>query len=380
MKKITHAQFKEILHLCYSQTDASGRKLPILVKGTFGIGKSAVIRDVAMKLAKQSGRKFAEWNKLTREQKDTLYKNPSAYFLLIDIRLSEMDVGDTKGLPDYKDKDSVEWKLPFWAKFLENPDSAGILFFDELNLAFPSVMSSIYKIVHDRVVSESKISDNWLIVSAGNNDDDKAHTHDIAEPLRDRCVEVELIPPTIKQWSEWAMKKGFDSRIIGYLNWKPSSLHHVNFEDGQKQTTPRGWERLNILINGLTDLKLMELICESSIGEGIAKEFIGFCKLQETVNLDDIIENPKLVREITDAGIKYFVVSGLAERYQHEKMTFKQMVKVSEAFDEEKNVEFVMLLWMLCSRYVPKRFEKDFTSIENASRAITVKYAKYIFG
>ena len=131
---------------------------------------------------------------LTKEEKQKVYEYCEKYFVLIDIRLSEFDSSDVKGLPDFRqDKESIEWKVPFWAKLLEKENSDGILFLDEFNLGTPLVMSSFYKVLYDRVVNDSKISDNFLIIGAGNREQDRAYTHSIPSPLRDRGGEVELI-------------------------------------------------------------------------------------------------------------------------------------------------------------------------------------------
>ena len=210
MKKCNHQQLGQLVKLYYKQQDViTKKKLPMIIYGTFGVGKSTIIRDKAIEIAEDRKREFIEWNKISRIKKDEVFKNPKKYFMLVDIRLSEFDSSDVKGLPDFTssnvmgekvgDKnidDSIEWKIPLWAKFLSMPESDGILFFDEINLATPLVISSTYKIIHDRVIGESAINDNWLILSAGNKDEDRAYTHELASPVRDRAGEVELTEPS----------------------------------------------------------------------------------------------------------------------------------------------------------------------------------------
>ena len=210
-----------------------------------------------------------------------MFKNPSKYFVFIDIRLSEFDPSDIKGLPSLNGNDTIEWKIPKWAKLITLKENDGILFFDEINLAPPLVQSSVYKIIYDRIIVESKINDNVLIIGAGNLSSDKAHTHEIPAPLRDRGSEVELKVPIVDDWIiNFAIPNSIDSRIIAFLQYKESYLHKVDFKDNQKFVTPRGWERVSILIKEKTDLGLIELLTCSAIGEGIAREFIAFLKIQ----------------------------------------------------------------------------------------------------
>jgi len=376
--KVNHKELNEMLKEYYK------KKLALFVFGTFGIGKSFVVRDTAKEIAKERKRTFIEWNKITREEKDKVYNNPKDYFVLVDIRLSEFDSTDIKGLPNFnKNNDEIiDWRIPYWAKFLTLKDSDGILFFDEVNLAPPLVISSVYKIIYDRVVDDSKIYDNWLIVGAGNLDSDRAFTHTLPAPVRDRGGEAELVVSTIDDWTEWAIQNDVDSRIVGFANFKPSILHNVDYNNNQKFTTTRGLERLSNLIKDLkVESKTFELMCCSSIGEGIAKEFIAFCKIKDKMDLDKIIKNPKLIEKITDISVKYFLVSAITEKYKNNKLNFNDIMGISEVLDKINNPEFVALLWKMCSVYTSKnnKFKKEFCDYKGNDDLIN-KYSNYLLG
>jgi DNA replication protein DnaC len=106
--KVTHEQLNGIIKQYYD------KKLSLFVFGAFGIGKSFVVRDTAMEIAKSRAREFVEWNKLDRKKKQEVFEYPEKYFVLIDERLSEYDSSDIKGLPNFKeDKEILEWKVPF---------------------------------------------------------------------------------------------------------------------------------------------------------------------------------------------------------------------------------------------------------------------------
>lgn len=379
VKKISPKEFKIIIKAGYKQKDSlTNRKYPLLCYGTFGIGKSWIVKDVAKEIAEKKGKLFIDWNTIPLEEKEKVIENPKAYFVMLDIRLSEYDTTDLKGLPDFKDDKCIIWKTPFFSKLLENPESDGILFFDEINLATPLVISSVYKIIYDRVINDGKIGDNWLIMGCGNKDEDRAYTHELASPVRDRACEVELSPPTPDEWCEWGIKNGIDSRIIGFLNWKPTYLHKVDFEDKQKFTTPRGWHRLSQIINGVEDYDTLDLLSGTAISEGIALEFVSFCKIKDLIKLDEIIKNPELLKNITEVGQRYFIVSALAEQYKTKKeVDFSKIMKVSEILDNSKQQEFVALLWRLCVKYNPVKFAKEFTE-KDINNPLKKKYHQYI--
>jgi hypothetical protein len=377
VKQITIKELNFLINEVYNKKDNSNRKIPMLVYGTFGIGKSQVIRGTAKEIAKKRNREFVDWNRLTKEEKYNVFENPEKYFVLMDIRLSEYDVGDFK-LPDFsKDKDTFEWKINLWEKFLTKENSDGILFFDEINLASPSVISSVYKIIYDRVINDSKINEEWLIIGAGNLSNDKAYTHDLAPPVRDRGLEVELTIPNSEDWVDWAIENKIDSRIIGFISFKPSALHNVDFEDKQKFTSPRGWERINTLIKDVEDLKIIDLLTSTAISEGIAKEFLAFCKIKKDIDLENVIKNPKKIKEITEISTKYFIVSALVDKYQEKKIKFDTIKEFTEILDEINNAEFVTLLWRLCFKHNKSQFKKDFVN-SKISPKLKEKYGYYL--
>ena len=289
-------------------------------------------------------------------------------------------------MPDFRSnngdkdrKDFIEWKSPFFAKLLAREGSDGIVLFDEINLSTPIVMSSCYKIIYDRVINDEKVAKDWLIIGCGNLDSDRAFTHSLPAPLKDRGGEVELSVPNIDDWTtEFAIPKGIDTRIIAYLNFKKTALHIVKHDDNQKFVTPRSWERVNTLIKDVKDYKTLGLVCKSAIGEGTAVEFIAFCKIQEKLDLEEVIKNPKKIKDIKGVDVKYFLVSALAERYQDTKVKFVKIMESSEALDDGGNSEFVALLWRLCVSYTEStgKFRKDF--LKSADTEFAKKYSKYI--
>jgi hypothetical protein len=377
VEKITHEDLGTLLKVYYE------KKLPLFIWGTFGIGKSDVVKQVAKDVATTKVREFINWNKVNSEMKAEVLANPEKYFVLQDIRLSEYDSSDIKGLPDFTNgKRSIEFRVPTWALLLENPKSDGILFFDEINLATPLVVSSCYKIIYDRIVNDTKINDNWLILGCGNKASDNAFTHDVSPPLRDRGGEVELTFNT-EHWINWAIlpENNMCSEIIGYLSFKSGDLYKFNPEDEQKFTTPRGWARVNTLLKDIVSTKnydLMRMIVCSAIGEGIGSEFVSYCKIKEQINLPELIKNPKKIADIADKdiNIKFFVSTAVAEQYKDKKITFDKVLEVSKVLDSIKNAELVAYLWKLCSGYNAKKFKDDF--VKKVDTAFAEKYGKYI--
>ena len=358
--------------------------MALYIKGTFGIGKSQTITEKAQELAKERKREFVDWNRVSKKDKQKVYENPKEYFVLVDIRLSEFDSSDIKGLPDFvsngdkkEAREFMEWRSPFFAKLIAKEESDGILFFDEINNATPLVMMSCYKIILDRVINDEKVGKNWLIMGAGNLDTDRAFGHILPAPLQDRFGECQLNPPSINDWTNnFAIPNRIDSRIIGYLNFEPSFLHKVDFKDNQKFVTPRGWERLSILIKGIKDYKSMSLVCQTAIGEGTAVKFVAFCKISEKLNLEDYIKHPEKIEKIEKPDVKFFLVSALAERYKDKRVKFDTIIEASKVLEKSKSQEFCALLWRMCLGYSPEEFKRDFLNTKET--ALIERFGKLI--
>jgi hypothetical protein len=410
---VTHRQLELVLHHYYNtyNKDKDG-KIALFVWGTFGIGKSESTYKVAKDISDKKGKQFVVWGRITRAEKEEVLKNPGKYFVMIDIRLSEYTADDIKGLPVFADgKDTIEFRSPMWAKLLEkklnelkedggaevlnNNESDGILFFDEINLAVPLVVSSCYKIIYDRIINDSKISSNWLVIGCGNMSSDRAYTHDMSPPLRDRGGEVELVLDTNAWTTDWAIKNNIRQQIIGYINWKRGDvLRRVDFDDNQKFTTPRGWERVNNLIKGIewgknrdnmNFYEWLDLIIATAIGESVATEFVAYCKIQELINLDELIKHPQMIKEVKgkkveglrddDDSIIYFIATAVGEQYKDKTIPFTKVVEVSKVLDEMNMVEEVAYMWKLSSAYT-KRFKEDF--VNGVDIKMAEKYGRFI--
>jgi predicted nucleic-acid-binding protein len=267
-----------------------------------------------------------------------------------------------------------------FAEIMTNPKSAGFLLLDEINLSAPLVQSSAYKVVYDRIIGEYCINGNWGIFGAGNLAEDNCFTHEVSPALKDRGGEVELQIPTIEDLTEYALLKKIEGRVIGFLNFKSSNIFKVVYDDAQKDTTPRGWFRVGEMIKGVENLDDVLDIASSNISEGIAVEFVTWLKLQSKVNMREIIKNPEKIKEFDKdkkdgLGMKYFVITALADWYRDDKAKFEDIIKITEVFDEIHSPEFVSLLWRLCLSYKPE-FEKEF--LKGDVIKLASKYLQYL--
>jgi len=210
--KVTHAQLEDAICKFYKA------KRALFIWGTMGIGKSHKVRDAARRIAKELGLKVDERN---LKYGSLEHINDPEYFLVIDIRLSQCDPSDLRGIPVWeKEKAATQWLPP--TTFPRK--GFGIIFFDELNLAPNLVQASAYQFILDRGLGEYMVPDGYAVFAAGNRLEDRANVFEMSAPLSNRMGHVQLDPPHVKPWTDWAAKHNIDPRVIGYLNFMQGSL------------------------------------------------------------------------------------------------------------------------------------------------------------
>jgi len=130
MEKVNHKQLASHLKQAWKT------KIPVMIWGVAGIGKSDAIREFAKELAKEQKLEYTENG---NENEKT--------FCLRDIRLSQLESVDLRGIPKIEDG-MTKWFTPDWLP--HNPNSQGIIFFDEANRSFISVMNACLELFLDR--------------------------------------------------------------------------------------------------------------------------------------------------------------------------------------------------------------------------------------
>ena len=290
---------------------------PLLLIGTYGIGKSEMIFQDAKEESAETNRIFLDWNRSSLAEKQEAMLHPEKYYMFVDIRISQLDEGDLRGIPvianiQAQDKDA-ELKLVTlgWINYITKPGAAGTVFFNEINLARPSVTATAYSIINDKVISDRAISPDVFIVAAGNKEEDCDLVQPIAAPLMDRFAAAELIFDS-KFWLDWAASN-INPHLYAFCNWKKDMLH-VPAKAGtdDKAITPRGIYNASCLLNN-TDFKNKNDVYSSvalCLGPAYATQFRAYYDHVRALNWDTLSQNPESVEDMdTD---KKFAVMGAA--------------------------------------------------------------------
>lgn len=349
---VSHPQLKELIKLYIK----SGKVL--FIWGAIGVGKSDMVRAAGKELAQEHTElvevKTKEGTELKAEAKPLIYAesidhvNDLGYFNVLDIRLSQMDPSDLRGLPIFDKENNVTRWLP--------PNSFpkegyGIMFFDEFNLSPPLVQSSSYQLILSKLLGDYKLPVGYGIVCAGNRISDRANTFELAAPLKNRQGHVELKTPSVEDWTEWATKHAIDIRIISFLNVRQGCIH--TFDPKSKENafaTPRTWEFTSDLVKEIPseDQERLKMVMASMVGTDNANEFISFLKLRDQLRpIDEYIKNADTIDIPDDMALQWALISGIVEYFKAKpnETTLKGVVKLSKRMSEEYATFLLKLMW-----------------------------------
>lgn len=297
---------------------------PALFIGKPGIGKSQKIYSWAQKKAQELGRQLMVWHELPKEAKEQIARDPSRYFILVDLKLQS--VGSPEkivGIPvivNGSNEAKIVWEPPLFVKALSHPNAAGVLFLDEINMAAASLQSLAFEIVLQKKVGEYKLSDNVIVIAAGNDLESNIAANPVPKPLLNRLL-VLRVEPSVDEWIVWAVNAGLDERIIAFVKLFRDVYRDVE-EELQQITTPRSFEKLSKAIKNIDDVDLIEIFARGYLNEVDAVKFINFVKNLIAINYRELVRDFRKFKEL-DIEKKYAAVTLIAKH--HSEFTIEEL-------------------------------------------------------
>jgi len=279
------AHLLQVLEKEFKSTLA-GHHTPVMLWGPPGVGKSQMIAQVAQ------------------------HNNVN----LIDIRLSQMEPSDLRGIPFRKDE-LVEWAIPAMLPDAKRHGEAGILFLDEITSAPPSVSAAAYQLILDRRLGAYQVPDAWAIFAAGNRQGDRGVTYTMPAPLANRFSHFEVHINT-DDWVAWAYANNIDDRVIAFVRFRPELL--FDFDPAHNPSafpSPRSWEFAHRALQKFEhqhDLLLGSL--QACVGQAAGIELKAFIdNLDQMPDLDAIVRGEQ-VPAPKEIDLQYAVASALVGR------------------------------------------------------------------
>jgi hypothetical protein len=294
---------------------------PVMAWGKPGVGKSAAVRQAAT-------------------------DHDAA---LVDIRLSQYDSVDLRGIP-VPHAGMTVWHAPITLPFKGNSTFEALdaskpvfLFLDEINAAAPSVAAVAYQLINDRAVGEHQLLDNVVVIAAGNREQDRGVTNRMPTPLANRFTHYE-IDIDVDAWTFWAQQEGLPAEGLAFMQFRKPLLSTFDPTKPDKAfATPRTWEKaLTYYADGAMPEHIKQASMAGAVGEGPAAEFWGFVDVWGKMpKMSDIEANPDKVPVPEEAAMRYAVSVAISGT-----MTPKNTAPFN-TYLQKMDPEFGVLAWQL---------------------------------
>jgi hypothetical protein len=305
-RTVTSKQLKTALEYCIKV------QRPVFLWGPPGIGKS----DVIAALCVEKGG------------------------LLYDVRLSQCEQTDLRGMPFYnKDKGTMDWAPPVDLPDEETASQYPIvfLFLDEMNSAAPSVQAAAYQLILNRKVGTYTLPSNIVVIAAGNREGDGGVTYKMPKPLANRFIHFEM-RVDFDSWSDWAVEHKIHKDVVGYLNFAKNKLYDFDPKSPNKAfATPRTWEFVSQVLDDECDEATATNIIAGTVGEGVAIAFMAHRKIAGKLPAPAaILDGTVTDLECKEISAKYSLMTSLVyeldDRWKKQGKT-KEEPKWHEAVD-----------------------------------------------
>lgn len=253
------------------------RQRPIFMLGAPGIGKTAIMEQIAEEL----GVALVTYS-MTHHTRQSAIGLPF---------ISKKQYGG-------KEYDVSEYTMSeIIASVYETMEATdineGILFLDEINCVSETLAPAMLQFLQYKIFGRHKVPEGWIVVTAGNPPEfnNSVREFDIVTWDRLKRVDVEA---NYEVWKEYAYAKSLHPSVITYLEIKKGDFYLVESTvEGKVFVTARGWDDLSQMIKLYEkhDLRVDEsLVIQYLQNKKVAKDFAIYYDLFNKYRADYQVE------------------------------------------------------------------------------------------
>jgi hypothetical protein len=181
----------------------------------------------------------------------------------------------------------------------------GILFLDEINCVSETLAPAMLQFLQFKIFGRHKVPDGWIVVTAGNPPEYNKSVREFDIVTWDRLKRID-VEPDFDAWKEFAYQKGVHPSIMTYLEIKKGDFYQVESTvSGKSFVTARGWDDLSqmIWLYEQHQIPVDEKLTVQYLQNGkIAKEFAVYYDLFNKYRSDYQVE--KILNGKATAAIK----------------------------------------------------------------------------
>ena len=205
------------------------RQRPIFLMGPPGIGKTAIMEQVAAELG--VGLVSYSMTHHTRQSALGLPFIEKKVYGGVEYSVSEYTMSEIiASVYDMMERTGLK---------------EGILFLDEINCVSETLAPAMLQFLQYKIFGRHRVPDGWIVVTAGNPPEYNNSVREFDIVTWDRLKRID-VGPDYDVWKEHAYKKGIHAAILTYLDIKKSDFYKIETTvDGKSFVTARGWSDLS---------------------------------------------------------------------------------------------------------------------------------------
>lgn len=265
-----------------------------LLSGPPGVGKTAACYQLA----------------------DDLERHTDKSWPVIDVRLSQMDAVDLRGVP-YVADGVTRWAPPHWLPQAHSHGKHGILLIDEIFHGAPSTQAGAMQLVHEHRLGDAEVPPGWVILAATNRDCDRAGISRTQNSALDNRFQHHEIILDFNTWEDWALNNGVLTEVVAFFSLRQDLLHEYpdgNIDKGIKAyCSPRTAVEASSSIKLDLRRPLERAVLEGTIGQGVTTELLNFLGVIREIPLQQIrtILDRPADAPLTDEPSSHYAVTAM---------------------------------------------------------------------
>ena len=273
------------------------RQRPIFLLGAPGIGKTAVMEQIAQDLS----------------------------VALVSYSMTHHTRQSALGLPfiSHREYEGMQYDVSEYTMseiiasiydvMKESGVREGILFLEEINCVSETLAPSMLQFLQYKVFGRHKVPDGWVIVTAGNPPEYNKSVREFDVVTMDR-LKVLSVEADYRVWKEYAQERGLHTAILNFLELKKEYFYKIETTvNGRSYVTARGWEDLSEILTLYEEegMKVDETLVEQYLrNDKIVREFTAyydlFNKYKKEYQTEEILNGTRSEQTVERARIAAF--------------------------------------------------------------------------
>lgn len=254
------------------------RQRPVLLMGAPGIGKTAIMEQVA----RECGVGLVSYS-ITHHTRQSAIGLPF---------ISHKEYGGKEyAVTEYTMSEII---ASVYNKMEETGLTEGILFIDEINCASETLAPAMLQFLQAKTFGAHSVPEGWLIVAAGNPPEYNKSVREFDVVTLDRVKKID-VEPDFQVWKEYAYKHSVHGAIMSYLEIKKNNFYAMETTvDGKRFVTARGWEDLSTILKVYETMGIAvdaSMIAQYLQHQKIARDFANYLDLYNKYKTDYHVED-----------------------------------------------------------------------------------------